>query len=85
MRQTPDGRRRVEKTQSASIPISDRFAGVDDPRMERAGKRELGDVTSGADIWGERSSPDAGRAVWGGLERGQDARRRTWRRSTVWR
>ena len=45
------------KTQSASISISiiDRFASVDDPRMERAGKRKLGDrspirdVIAGAD------------------------------------
>ena len=34
----------MEKTQSASISIIDRFAGVDDPRMERAGKRKLGDI-----------------------------------------
>ena len=37
----------MEKTQSASIPIIDRFAGLDDPRTERAGKRELGDITAG--------------------------------------
>ena len=30
----------MEKTQSASISIIDRFAGVDDPRMERARKRQ---------------------------------------------
>ena len=34
----------MEKTQSASISIIDRFAGGDDPRMERAGKRKLGDI-----------------------------------------
>ena len=34
----------MEKTQSASISIIDRFAGIDDPRMERAGKRNLGDI-----------------------------------------
>ena len=37
----PDGKRRVEKTQSASISVIDSFAGVADPRTERAGKREL--------------------------------------------
>ena len=39
----------MEKTQSASISIIDRFASVDDPRMERAGKRNLGDIIAGAD------------------------------------
>ena len=36
---TRDRTRRMEKTQS--ISIIDRFAVVDDPRMERAGKRKL--------------------------------------------
>ena len=34
----------MEKTQSSSISIIDRFAGIDDPRMERAGKRNFGDI-----------------------------------------
>ena len=34
----------MEKTQSVFISIIDRFASVDDPRMERAGKRKLGDT-----------------------------------------
>ena len=34
----------MEKTQSVSISIIDRFASVVDPRMERAGKRKLGDI-----------------------------------------
>ena len=34
----------MEKTQSVFISIIDRFASVVDSRMERAGKRKLGDI-----------------------------------------
>ena len=47
----------MEKTQSASISIIDRFAGADDPRTERAGKRELGDIIAGEN--GIRRTPGA--------------------------
>ena len=39
----------MEKTQSVSISIIGRFDSVDDPRMERAGKRKFGNVIEGAD------------------------------------
>ena len=34
----------MEKPQSVFISITDRFASVDDPRMERAGKLKIGDT-----------------------------------------
>ena len=34
----------MEKPQSVSISIIDRFASVDGPRMKRAGKRKPGDI-----------------------------------------
>ena len=39
----------MEKTQSISVSISiiGRFDSVDDPRMERAGKRKFGNVIAG--------------------------------------